>query len=415
MKDLTPQNKRELVVLSNLIYNPVYRHKVMLYLTEGDFTNKEYQKIYSTLKEQIRSLGGCDPLRIEEKHPSVYIPTPQEFDTLIDPLRASSELKERGSLERVNKIVSDFLIKTADRVEDPAKEIEQLIKDINQPVLKDFGGMGGSDAINLLMDISLNDTKPVGKTGISRLDDTIKGIERGHVYVVAAGSGVGKTMFGVQVFAESMFTMGTACMYLSNEMSIVEIVSRLLARDVGRSARDIRLGNIKGAEDSYAFYSGRLAERMENTKSILIDKMHNYERALSAIRYYVMERGIKLVVVDHLHNFSGDFDGIYDHVSTVAHGLQAIAQDLNIAVIILSQISGENLKSNNIELISGKGAKDLEEVANVQIILQRKKVDTEGNDPSLMHIVVNKNRDGQTGVTDARVEFPNMVIKTIYG
>jgi replicative DNA helicase len=102
-------------------------------------------------------------------------------------------------------------------------------------------------------------------------------------------------------------------------------------------------------------------------------------------------------------------------VSTVAHGLQAIAQDLNIAVIILSQISGENLKSNNIELISGKGAKDLEEVANVQIILQRKKVDTEGNDPSLMHIVVNKNRDGQTGVTDARVEFPNMVIKTIYG
>lgn len=416
--NITKEKQRQ--VIAKLIYDVEFRAETTTFLRTDDFIVSDYRQIYKAIKSLIYRNKAVNTLSIQGLcDEGVEIPQRNILDDSINYLEYARDIHKDGNEYRVKNLLDNFLSKSSTSNFKFEDELEKLVKDINGTSADTtLSGLVGGEAIAKFSEfIEESNHESVGLFGIPKIDDLIEGIERTHIYSIVAPSGVGKTMLGIQVMHESM-KAGHRCMYLSNEMSNEEIVSRFLARESTVSAQKIRRNKFdsEGEQRHVLDKMSIIYDLFEDTSSVLLDKAHKPSDAAKAIRYYVMKYNIGLVIVDHIHNFR-KVSSLYDSVAEVAHTFQELAQELNIAIVLLGQISLDAQKGSNVENVTAKGAKDVEEVSNVVMVLQRRRVQTtaaalrKDEDPKYMKIVVTKNRDGRTGNTFTFVDFPSMVIK----
>lgn len=409
---------REIQVVINLLYNVAFRSEVTQFLQVQDFVNPEYRKIYIEVLDSIARNTPLDLLEVREKTELVSLPTPDQNDTLLDPLMLARRLHEEGNKYRVKIALDNFLAESHKKDFPFDEKLDDLKKQLDKPVQHTVRGYVGGEAITEFVSHCDSGNIVVGKTGIKILDEIFKGLELSHIYSFIAAPGVGKSMMGIQIMDESM-KMGSSVMYVSNEMSSFDIVSRLISResqDFRLSSQAIRRKEFDDELQEKSFHEAAnlVYEKLDKTHSVILDKATNIYETIKAIRYHVLKENIKLVVIDHLHNFHGKSD-IFDRISEISHILQQVAQELNIAMIILAQMSSESTKQKDVEMMTAKGAKDVEEVSNVMVVLKRKRVKESlvpsiDENPSFMNITIVKNRDGHTGQTYAYVSFPTMIL-----
>lgn len=248
--------------------------------------------------------------------------------------------------------------------------------------------------------------KPVGRLGSFLLDKRIGELRGGRIYTIVAGSGVGKSAIAIQAFEESMM-MGTKCLFITTEMSTNQLVERMIARRINISPMDFdkltveQLAEAKEAE-------GEISELMAETGSAVAYNVRTAQDVASMLITESVKNGVQLVILDHLHNLRGDGD-IYRRISDGVHDIQAAVIRSGVAFIMLAQMSRSDRRETNIDMVSGKGAGDIEEVSDVLMVVTRNRLD-EGqlND---MDINITKNRHGMTGWAPQRIEFPSFVIK----
>jgi len=411
--------KTEQVVLSKAIYDLEYRAIIMGFLEVRDFVVAEHRRIYNEIVLSVKGKKVFDVLILRELFPDFDLLPEESLPAKGQFIAAAHRLHVEGNKYRVRVALDDFLSK-ADGEKEGFKfeeELEQLRIVINSPLEDTVNNVSfKGEMASFFKYVEDHKFTNAGKTGIGKLDNLIAPFEQSHIYSFVAASGVGKTMMGIQIMDESMED-GVPCLYISNEMNKFEIISRFLARRLNWSAVDIRRNNIGGGKRDEYFVDamGEVDELIMGTSSAIMDGMISTRLACQAIRKSVIQNKTKLVVIDHLHNFVGQAE-IYQRVSLAAHDLQAIAQELGVAIVILSQLSLDSQKQKNLEHVTAKGAKDVEEVSNVMVILSRKRLAVnqslkKEDDPNYMGIAVTKNRDGQTGSTRASVNFPSMVLK----
>jgi replicative DNA helicase len=402
-------------VITKLIFDAEYRSEVTGFLQIQDFVSEDHRKVYAAILKKIGQNKPLDPLELMEDTGVVLPLNPGILEPEIDYKLVAKRLSRDGNRYRIKILLGKFV----DDSDSPDFKFEdeytELLKEINKPIEEGYGGYVGMDSVSDFLDkVNRQNNQVVGKTGVSKLDSLLEGLERGHIYSFVAAPGVGKSMMAIQIMHETM-KQGSGVMYVSNEMSNTELVARFLARETKMSNLTIRRNNVeRPMMKELTIEQDKLANLMDKTKSVVLDRAHDFDKTLKAIRYYVIKNNINVVIIDHLHNFKGSAD-IYERVSKMAHALQELAQELNIALVIFAQIALENQKQN-IENLTAKGAGDVQEVSNVLVALKRKKTRTsvtsmaKEDDPNYMHIVVSKNRDGRTGNTGAWVMFPSMVI-----
>jgi replicative DNA helicase len=411
---ISVENLRQQHLIAKLIYDPEFRANHH-YIQPKDFVHPSYVLIMKAIKKLLRKHEAIDALSIREIVGEVEIPTKSIIDETINYEALAKRLHEEGSKWRTKLQLSDFIEHSSDDGFDFEKELQAVIKKINEPLESSLELSTGDVMLQQFADYLENkkDDVVVGKTGIPRIDSLIQNIEMGHIYVIEAAQATGKSLLGAQIFHESM-GMGTPCLLVSNEMLKEDIFSRLLARLSGIDSRKIKRGAIDIASKEYGMALGELADMFRKSNSVIMEKAHDIEKTKQAIRLCVNKYGTKLVVVDHLQNFHSNKD-LYDKISYVAHEFQELAQELNVAIVMLSQLSANSM-DKDIERANAKGSKDVDEVANVVIILQRKKIATgttveKADDPRWMRLIVVKNRDGETGEVWASLEVPSLVLK----
>ncbi len=238
------------------------------------------------------------------------------------------------------------------------------------------------------------------KTGFPSIDDKIGGLIPTQVWIIGAYTGVGKTFLSLQMILNILREGGKVVLF-STEMDRKMNAMRLLGNIAGLGT--IRM--MKGQLDEDEKVRKDDAERELQTykeKFFIYDSVYTTEEIRLKAKKIKLTYGLDVIVVDFIQNLRGA-DSIYERMSNAAIDLQQIAQELNITMILVSQVTqtAAGWKETQ-EVIEYKGAGEIAAVADVGIWINK---DKELRDVRWVHL--RKVRHGAPGKFTVRLSFPS--------
>jgi replicative DNA helicase len=186
-------------------------------------------------------------------------------------------------------------------------------------------------------------------TGLTDMDHKLGGLHNSDLLILAARPSMGKTSLAVNVaynaakaYANSGGTEGGRVGFFSLEMSADQLATRILADEANISGDDIRKGNIKETDfRKFVEASQKLSQvplYIDDTPALSIGAVRTRARRLKR------QHGLDMLVIDYLQLLQGSGSRQSEgnrvlEISEITRGLKAIAKELNIPVIALSQLS----------------------------------------------------------------------------
>lgn len=241
-------------------------------------------------------------------------------------------------------------------------------------------------------------------SGIAGIDSIVGGWQRGDLVIVAARPSVGKTALATTMAANAAFRSGKAIAIFSLEMSREQIGSRMLSSVSGIGLHEIRHGQLDLAEMTEVMSA---SDRIKRSKIFVEDApIATPGEMKSKCRRLKKEHGLDLVVVDYLQLMSPDrgnkdSNRVYD-VAEISRGLKALARELDVPVVALSQLSrsSEYRENNEPKLSDLRDSGAIEQDADVVLMLWRSTDVSLDVSVETVHCKVAKHRNGPTGRTE---------------
>jgi replicative DNA helicase len=256
-----------------------------------------------------------------------------------------------------------------------------------------------------------NDSSVTGvPTGFADLDEMTAGFQPGDLIIVAARPSMGKTAFTLNIAQHAAIEHNVPVAFFSLEMSKESLVQRMLTSEARIDAQRLRKGMLR--DDDFprlARAAGILSSApvwIDDTPGLSILEMRSKARRLKA------DAGVGMVIVDYLQLMQGPagVESRQQEVSQISRGLKALAKELNVPVVALSQLSrapeqrtGDN-KRPQLSDLRESGA--IEQDADLIMFLFRQEfydgpVDKDGNSlEGKAEVIVGKQRNGPIGIVN---------------
>jgi len=237
-------------------------------------------------------------------------------------------------------------------------------------------------------------------TGFADIDKLLGGLQRSDMIILAARPSVGKTSLALSIAHSAAKRYGQRVAFFSLEMSDEQVVQRLISAETAIDSQRLRRGDI--ADDEWGRFmkaASDLSETLffiDDTPGISALELRTKARRLHA------EVGIDLIVVDYLQLMRGDFrsENRVQEISAISRALKALARELNVPVLALSQLSrGVESRSNKRPILSDlRESGALEQDADVVVFIYRDEMYNENTErKNIADIIVAKHRNGPTG------------------
>jgi replicative DNA helicase len=245
-------------------------------------------------------------------------------------------------------------------------------------------------------------------TGIPDLDEMTGGLQRGDLVIVAARPSMGKTAFVTGVGLHAAISQQVPVAMFSLEMSKQQVVQRMLCSeglvDLGRLLR----GRLQ--DDDF----GRLAQAAGhlNTAPLWIDDSGSVsvlEMRAKARRLKADQPDLGLIIIDYIQLMTGgSAENRQQEVSTISRGLKALAKELEVPIIALSQLSRavEQRADHRPQLSDLRESGSIEQDADLVMFLYRPEyyhTREEAQEKGLAgkaELIISKQRNGPTGAVD---------------
>lgn len=351
-------------------------------------------------------------------HVAHYAQTTQKKSTLRRMIQAAGEIAALGFSE--NEDVENLL-----------DQAERELMNVSQKFMKkSFIPIDTvlEDAFERIDELHREKGKLRGlATGYSDLDSLLGGLQKSDLIVLAARPSVGKTSLALDIARHAAVKNRAAVGIFSLEMSKEQLVDRLICAEAGVDLWKMRTGRLSdaGAENEFVRIGHALGTLSE--ASIFIDDSPsaNIMEIRTKARRLQMERGLGLIVLDYLQLMEGRGSKIENRVLEIAEitrALKAIARELNVPVLALSQLSRavEMSKPAIPRLAHLRESGAIEQDADVVMFIYRKAADKnyrlEELSPEERHsaeIHIAKHRNGPTGLVklffdEQRVSFRSL-------
>lgn len=228
-------------------------------------------------------------------------------------------------------------------------------------------------------------------TGFKDLDDTLAGMQKSNLLILAARPGIGKTSLALNIAQNLAVKYKRPVGFFSLEMSKEELVDRLLTVQADIDAWRLKTGKLD--EDDFTKLSnamGELAEAplfIDDTPALSILEMRTKARRLQ-----VEAGGIDLLVVDYLQLArSRQLENRVQEVSEISQGLKNLARELKIPILAISQLSRavEQRGSRRPQLSDLRESGSIEQDADVVMFLWRE--DDENSENMTLDIAKHRN------------------------
>ena len=223
-------------------------------------------------------------------------------------------------------------------------EAESKLYDVTQGNIKKSSETAQNlvlEAKKKIEEISKRDGLSGVSTGFEKLDKLTSGWQPSDLIIIAARPGMGKTALTLSMARNIAVGKQIPVAFFSLEMSSVQLITRLISSETGLSSEKLRTGKLADHEWQQLNVKVTDLEKaplfIDDTPSLSIFDLRAKARRLSS------QHGIKLIVVDYLQlmtaGASSKTGNREQEISTISRNLKALAKELNIPVIALSQLS----------------------------------------------------------------------------
>ena len=406
-------NLYEKNIISSIMIKPELFEMANQELKVEDFSNQEYAHVFLICKNIFDETGELSPtmlyeeinnLNMNEKVINIIEGTHDYIDFSYSIQRLKEETKKRKLLN-VNKELERIL--TSDKFE--VSEMEEIY----QKVLENFDNgiidEKQEDVVEKIMDIIFERKrkKEQGKSlveidsGYSGLNRLTNGLHRGELVILAARPGMGKTAFMLNMAVRQLKTKNRIIIF-SLEMSKELLVERMISILSGVSLQKIRWGDLNDKE------LNEIVKALDFLKSkrdnfVIFDKSDIRINEIKAeIRKEKRKKDVDVVYIDYLQliNSSSQYNNKNIEVGEVSRISKVMARDLDVAIVMLAQLSREVEKRTDKRPILSdlRDSGEIEQNADLVLFLYReayyKNVETDNEE---VELILAKHRNGPLG------------------
>ncbi len=424
-KKLPPQSiEAEMSILGGILLENEAINRVLEILVPEDFYRETHRKIMRAMLELNEHREPCDLItlttilkkrgELEEIGGGAYLAT------LVDFVPTAANISYYCKIVK-EKAVARKLINAATEIitqgHDEQADIDQML-DNAQKVIFDISENKIKPAfypINAILKDTIKNIETLYEkkeqvtgvpTGYLDLDEKTAGFQRGDLIIIAGRPSMGKTAFALNIaqYAAIHAEPAQPVAIFSLEMSKEQLVTRLLCSEARVDAGRLRTGHLidtdwhKLTRGASSLHQARIF--IDDTPAITVLEMRAKARRMRA------EHKIGMIVVDYLQLMrgSGNPESRQQEISEISRSLKALAKELDIPVVALSQLN-RGLESRNdkrpmMSDLRESGA--IEQDADVIMFVYREEVyDKENADlKGKAEIIIGKQRNGPIGIVE---------------
>ncbi|MBP6758316.1 MAG: replicative DNA helicase [Flavobacterium sp.] len=326
---------------------------------------------------------------------------------------------QRSLIRISTEIIEDSYDETTD-VFDLLDKAESKLYEVTQGNIKRSSETAQSlvlQAKKRIEEISKQEGLSGVETGFTNLDKLTSGWQPSDLIIIAARPAMGKTAFVLSMARNIAIDFGHPVALFSLEMASVQLITRLISSETGLSSEKLRTGKLEPHEWTMLSTKVKNLEKaplfIDDTPSLSIFDLRAKARRL------VSQHGIKIIIVDYLQLMTAGGNGKgggnrEQEISTISRNLKALAKELNVPVIALSQLSRavETRGSSKRPLLSDlRESGAIEQDADIVSFLYRPeyyKIDEWDDDEASptagqAEIMIAKHRNG--GIENVRLKF----------
>ena len=249
---------------------------------------------------------------------------------------------QRSLIKISNEIIEDSYDETKD-VFDLLDKAESKLYEVTQGNIKKSSETAQDLVIQAkkkIEEISNKEGLSGIPSGFNKLDKLTSGWQESDLIIIAARPGMGKTALTLSMARNIAVNQNIPVAFFSLEMASVQLITRLISSETGLSSEKLRTGRLEKHEWEQLNVKVKSLEKaplfIDDTPSLSIFDLRAKARRLSS------QHGIKLIVVDYLQLMTGGSShggNREQEISMISRNLKALAKELSIPVIALSQLS----------------------------------------------------------------------------
>ena len=397
-KELPNNIEAEQSVIGTILVTNEIFDEINTIISNVNFFDPMHQKIFNAIESMIYKGLLANPITLknyfESEKDEINIP---EYLVKITKFSTSA----RQAIE-YSKIIYDMyvrreLIKISDQIIDDAKENDinisgQNIIENSEKLLYDLAEKGTFSSSLIKFDDAMKQTIEMASaaykneggivgvpTGLRDLDDKLGGLHQSDLIIIAGRPSMGKTSLATNIAfnaAQNIQESGvkSSVAFFSLEMSSEQLSTRIISEQARIGSNDIRRGRISDEQfDQFLETSKNISELplfIDETPAISIAAMSNRARRIKRLH------GLDLIVVDYIQLMKGSLnnkDGRVQEISQITQGLKAIAKELGVPVLALSQLSRqvEQRDDHKPQLADLRESVSIEQDADVVMFVYR--------------------------------------------
>ena len=454
-KELPNNIEAEQAVIGSILVSNDIFDDVSIIIDNKKFYDPVHQKIFAAIENLISKGMLANPITLKnyfendnslaELEGHEYLVKLTKFSTTIRQAIEYSKIVYDMHIRRELIKISETMTENASNkiLDLPGNKIiedsERLLFDLAEKGSFNTSFIKFDQALNYTIEMASNAFKNeegiVGvPTGLTDLDDRLGGMHNSDLLIIAGRPSMGKTALATNIAfhaAKKLQEKGTksSIAFFSLEMSSEQLSTRILAEQSRIKSNDIRRGRISEEQfDKFIETSKNISELplyIDETPAISIAAMSNRARRIKRLH------GLDLVVVDYIQLMSAanTRDGRVQEISEITKGLKALAKELSVPVLALSQLSRavEHRDIKKPQLSDLRESGSIEQDADVVMFVYREAYYLEKLEPrpatvehadwqakmnevsNLAEIIIGKQRHGPTG--NINVEFEAMFTK----
>ncbi len=390
-------------------------------ITEDDFYNRQYGVLFQSMVELNNEGKPVDLVtlqnRLREKDVPAEVSSLEFVRDLITAVPTSANIRHYATIV-AEKSTLRRLIRASDEVINSCymgkESLETILEDTEKSIFNIIQYRNTNEFVPIRQ-VVLNAMERIERasknkgnvtgiaTGFIDLDYKTAGMQPADLILIAARPSMGKTAFALNIAQYVAFKSNEAIAIFSLEMSREQLVNRLFSLESRVDSQHIRTGNLSDREwedlIEGAGIVGKSQLIIDDTPGIGISELRSKCRKLK------MEHDIKMVVIDYLQLMSGSgkTDSRQQEVSEISRALKALAREINVPVIALSQLSRavEQRPDHRPMLSDLRESGAIEQDADVVMFLYRDDYyhkDTEKK--GIAEVIIAKQRNGPIGTVE---------------
>lgn len=394
-------------------------------ITGEDFYQKQMGAVYDTMVELYNEGKPVEPIilhtSLREKGVPEEVCGIDQILRWMNQVPTSANIKYYAEIVR-EKSVTRRLIRVTEDIANKgytgSEKLEDILAEAEKSVF-DLAQRGGGAEFVPIRQVVINVMKKIDaasktrgrvtglETGFMDLDYKTSGLQPSDLILIAARPSMGKTAFVLNLAQHMAFKRNHAVAIFSLEMSKEQLVNRMLSLESHVDAQKIRTGRLND-EEWMNLVEG--SANIANSKLIIDDTPGISLAAMrSKCRKLKMEHDIQIVIIDYLQLMSGSSNNSnasrQQEISDISRGLKALARELNVPVIALSQLSRavEQRPDHRPMLSDLRESGAIEQDADVVMFLYREGYynrDLSEAEQRVAEVIIAKQRNGPIGTVN---------------